>query len=552
MTKALCYKLFIAAYFLGAALCAQADTAPYGRILDFNSEKVFIEYKSVTKIESFSCSISSLSCEKTDTPAFDEEEAERVRDIDKETFFERVSRWGSFATTSANNNFAAYYSPATNGNSRTRSFFLYNRTTGKTIKKTGNVQYWDLLSEHPQLFAFSPDEKKLVYIDDREGPATLYIANIPQSGAGLVSKRLFTRNYSIATFAFFDSDTIYFTANRDDSQIWSLYKYTFSTKSIEKIAHDVSWARGVYRIGSYIAYVKMNPSSVDPELYNPSTREYKKFNIAKSSSVEADARFYSTGKFGRARGVLMKPENYSDSNTLLIWLHGGPYRNTGFTHHGYQSYSGYDFMLENLRRSNVTVLKLDYAGSFGQGRPFAESIKLGVGKRDVADVKGATDAILKGKNFQNIYVAGNSFGGYTALRSLVAYPKTFDGAVSINGVTDWKILLARLGTSIFNTHFNGAPNTKNANLYANASITSRISRLTPENKVLLIGGEADMTISPSQSRDLNQLLISEGKNSTLVTYPGEDHIFTKKESISDMCKRVITFAGANPRNLCDM
>ena len=541
------------ALFLTGAVSAMADTAPYGKVIDLSESNILIEYKSIGKIEQFLCALNTLACEKTEAPAFDEEEAEKMKDEAREIFRRKISSLGgTFIKISPQNNFAAYYISARNSNKYTRTFAVYNNTNGKISKKTGKIAYWDLLSEHPQLFSWSPDEKKVLYIDDIDGPATLYEINLPISGTKIASKRLFSKSYNVGTFTFWDNENIFFTANRDDAEIWSLYKYNLKTKKIDMVAPDVAWNRGLYKFGQYLVYVKINPSSLDPELYNPDTNEYKKFAITKVESQNIDKSFYSTDKFGRSYGVLMKPEKSNDSKTLLIWLHGGPYRTVGNIHHIYQSYSGYDFILENIRKSGVTVLKLDYAGSFGQGRVFSESVKLGVGTRDVADVKEALTSISKKEKFENVYLAGNSYGGYLALRAMVAYPKSFAGAVSINGVTDWQSLLLRIRTSIFNLHFNGLPNSKNKNLYANASIISRISRLTPANKILIIGGEKDKTISPSQSIDFHNLLTAQNKNSTLVTYPDEDHIFTKKESITGICKQMLAFLSRPENTGCEL
>ena len=136
------------------------------------------------------------------------------------------------------------------------------------------------------------------------------------------------------------------------------------------------------------------------------------------------------------------------------------------------------------------------------------------------------------------------------MRSIVAYPKQFDGAISINGVTDWATMLSDLGNSIFNLDFNGKPNKSNKKLYDKASIISRISNLANQ-KIILIQAQADKTIPPSQADLLYKVLQDKGKNVLFYPYADEDHIFKKTASIEGICKNVFTALSISLDNNCN-
>src|SRR5204863_180518 len=122
----------------------------------------------------------------------------------------------------------------------------------------------------------------------------------------------------------------------------------------------------------------------------------------------------------------------------------------------------------------------------------------------------------------DVYLVGNSYGGYMALRALVEHPNSFTGVFSINGVTDWESLIVKMKTSIFNTQFDGLPNESNRALYDQASIISRIGNIGNQ-KIEIVAGEADRTIPIWQATDMYDKLKDLGKNAKIVTYPGEDH-----------------------------
>jgi dipeptidyl aminopeptidase/acylaminoacyl peptidase len=149
----------------------------------------------------------------------------------------------------------------------------------------------------------------------------------------------------------------------------------------------------------------------------------------------------------------------------------------------------------------------------------------------------------------DVYLAGNSYGGYMALRTIVEYPETFKGVFSLNGVTDWESLMVKMETSIFNTEFNGLPNTENRGLYDQASIINKINNLGNQ-RIEIIQGEADRTIPLWQATLLTDKLREASKNVNLVTYKGEDHVFKEKKNIGDICVRMFGLIGIKPDKEC--
>jgi dipeptidyl aminopeptidase/acylaminoacyl peptidase len=254
---------------------------------------------------------------------------------------------------------------------------------------------------------------------------------------------------------------------------------------------------------------------------------------------------------GGVHGALLLPDNFSAKvpHKFVIWLHGGPYRQTSLGYHPYYSYGVYDWMLEGLRASGVVVLKLDYSGSFGYGRPFAESLQNNVGVKDVKDVLSALTSLKAKYNLSETHLMGVSYGGYLALRSLVEKPTSFASAIVINGVSDWLTLVNNNPSTIFAADFKGPLTVANEAIYDRASIWGKIPSLTTQ-KVVLLHSTADSEISFSQSTKVEGILKSAGKNVELIRLEGDDHVFRFQTSAVTACKTTFRTLGIEPGDKC--
>jgi len=363
--------------------------------------------------------------------------------------------------------------------------------------------------------------------------------------------KISTTAYNIGTFMFYDSTSLYYVGNsKENPYKWSLYNLDMKTGVDKVIETDVSYVDSITKIGTSLLIIKQQEKGYGPEIYNVKTRKLSSFKVPniKTKILIKNEEYV---KVGTSTGIVMTPPKYDAKKTypVMIWLHGGPLRQTSLGYHPYHSYGLYDAMLKLLQKNNVIVLKLDYRGSFGQGRSYSESIRESVGKGDIDDVMEAVKYMKDKYKVSDVYLAGNSYGGYMSLRAVVEHPEVFKGVFSINGVTDWEALLLKLKTSIFNTEFNGLPNDTNRNLYDQASIINKIGNMGNQ-RIEIIQGEADRTIPLWQATLLAGKLKDAGKNVNLVTYKGEDHVFKEKKNIGNICVRMFGLMGIKADKEC--
>jgi len=541
------YALYIL-IFLSTISSVEAFSIDYGSILSAKDNNILIQYYGIDKKSRFICNVSTRTCSSTKKTTLGNTNSKSIPAPLKLELDEKGARRITF---SPNNKFVSYSIRPT-AEDKNRVFVIKDLNTNEDYKISSSVLYWDLTNEQSKILEFSPDNKTLVHLDDRGGALALYHVNLDSLANGtFTSNKLQTSAYTIVDFVFTDKQTIYYIGNsKDNPYVWSLYRYNLKTDTDTLIESNVSYVDKLRKIGASLVFNRLQKNGYGPVVYNTSSKKIFQFKVPK---VDTNKKVIKDKivKISNMTGVLMAPEKISATKKypLIIWLHGGPLRQTSYGYHPYHSYGIYDGMLELLRKNGVIVLKLDYRGSFGFDRAYAEGIKGNVGKGDVTDVMDALSYMHKYYNIDKTYLAGNSYGGYMSLRTLVDHPESFDGVISINGVTDWESLIVKMQTSIFNTQFDGLPNESNRALYDQASIANRTHKIGNQ-KIKIIAGEADRTIPVWQAMTLYEKLKAENKNVSLVTYPGEDHVFKGKKAISDICRELFRFVELAPDKNC--
>ncbi|MCK5027141.1 MAG: prolyl oligopeptidase family serine peptidase [Candidatus Pacebacteria bacterium] len=410
---------------------------------------------------------------------------------------------------------------------------IWNINTGKKIS---------LPSETPAYVEFSQDEKNAVFISTRDGYQTLYSVLLENAFAGnVITERIFTDNFTVEDYLFMNND-LYFVANKETPLVWSLYQYNFKTNTTTKAVDNISYGDYIRPIKGMMSFLKIDGKNANISFYDPKTHSVKTISPIPDSPASNTIVRTEVDIVG-IHGALLKPvnDNIHQEKPLFIWLHGGPKRATSVEYHPYLSYAVYDELLERLVDSGAYVFKLDYTGSYGYGNEFIEKLTGGVGVTDVQDVINATNKLTQDLPISKIYLIGNSYGGYLNVRTLVEQPDLFAGAISINGVFDWFTLIRRIPSSPFKTYFNGTPDvtaeTENLPKYLQASIYSKVSQLT-DQKILLVLGEEDATVPTWQTQEFYYFTKGLNKDIHLLNFSEEDHILRKRENLNILCTTI--------------
>lgn len=119
---------------------------------------------------------------------------------------------------------------------------------------------------------------------------------------------------------------------------------------------------------------------------------------------------------------------------MVVFPHGGPEARDTY---------GYDNFLQAFAAKGWLVLQVNFRGSGGFGRAFAEAGRRRWAVEMQNDVEDAVAAVVASGQAdpRRIAICGASYGGYAALMGAVKTPKAYKAVVSIAGVSDLQGML---------------------------------------------------------------------------------------------------------------
>lgn len=218
----------------------------------------------------------------------------------------------------------------------------------------------------------------------------------------------------------------------------------------------------------------------------------------------------------------------------IVFVHGGP------TAHVAGAASA---AIAFYTSRGIGVLDVNYGGSTGYGREFRESLDGQWGIVDVDDVLAAARGLADSGRADpaRIAIRGSSAGGWTVLSALVR-GGVFAAGISRYGVTDLR-MLAQDSPDFEKHYINGlvGPLPEAEQLYIDRSPLTHVERI--DVPVLLLQGEDDRVVPPSQSEAIRDALDARGVEHEYVLYPGEGHGFRRAETIIDALERELAFLG---------
>jgi dipeptidyl aminopeptidase/acylaminoacyl peptidase len=236
-------------------------------------------------------------------------------------------------------------------------------------------------------------------------------------------------------------------------------------------------------------------------------------------------------------GLLVLPAGRTRNDgpfPLVTIVHGGPYESfrkqlqlESYYPAQWLTHAGYAVLLPNPR------------GGWGHGHDFAMSILGRYGGSDWDDIVAGIDALIEERvaDPDRLGIAGWSGGGFMTAWA-VTQTNRFKAAVMGAGICDWGMMAAESDLFHFQARLGGhtdwdtsAPSTNEVH-----NPISHAHRVT--TPVLIVHGERDDRVPPSQSRYFARALREFGVPHELVIYPREPHIFEERQHMIDLHHRI--------------
>ncbi len=191
----------------------------------------------------------------------------------------------------------------------------------------------------------------------------------------------------------------------------------------------------------------------------------------------------------------------------------------------------------------LAVLDVNYAGSTGYGRAYRERLRGTWGHADIEDcVLGARHLAETGVvDGARLGVRGGSAGGFVVLAAL-AFHDVFSAGISLFGVADLS-LLAEETHKMESRYLDGlvGPWPAARETYDARSPLHHVEGI--EAPLLLLQGEEDRVVPPSQAVGMAEALRERGRPVALVLFPGEGHGFREPDSIVRAAELETSFLG---------
>lgn len=236
-------------------------------------------------------------------------------------------------------------------------------------------------------------------------------------------------------------------------------------------------------------------------------------------------------------GLFYPPRNPKFSSVglppLIVEIHGGP------TSQRRAAFSSED---QFFTSRGYAVLQVNYRGSTGYGRAYAQALRGQWGIYDVQDaVSGARALVERGLvDPEKLVIKGGSAGGYTVLQALVDFPGFFKAAICLYGISNQFALAAE--THKFEAHYSDSllgPLPEAAEVYRKRSPIFHADRI--KDPIAIFQGEIDPVVPRRQSDEIVANLQRRGIPHVYHVFPGEGHGFRQPESIQRYYAAVAEF-----------
>ncbi|HPG25398.1 MAG TPA: prolyl oligopeptidase family serine peptidase [Myxococcota bacterium] len=213
---------------------------------------------------------------------------------------------------------------------------------------------------------------------------------------------------------------------------------------------------------------------------------------------------------------------------LVVHPHGGPFE--------LRDDRGYDAFVQYLASWGYAVLEVNFRGSGGFGREFVRAGKreLARGIEDDIEVAVAHATSLSEIDGGRVCIVGASYGGFSALASLIRFPGRYQCAVSIMGVSDLPLISDSSDTADskraleIDAEWIGDPETERDRLIE-SSPAYHADRI--QQPVFLIHGTKDRRVDVDHAHRMALMLDLYGAEWEELLIEGMEHGYRRNEAV---------------------
>jgi dipeptidyl aminopeptidase/acylaminoacyl peptidase len=222
-------------------------------------------------------------------------------------------------------------------------------------------------------------------------------------------------------------------------------------------------------------------------------------------SVSADGTLVS--------GVLHLPDSNAKKLPLILFIHGGPVAQDDYS---------FDMTSRIYAQAGYAVATVNYRGSSGRGVAFTNAIYGDWGNKEVVDIIGAADYLIKEgvADPNRLGIAGWSYGGILS-NYTIATDKRFKAAVSGAGSS---LMMSVYGSDQYIAQYEeeiGKPWENPKKWEALSYPFYKVKEI--KAPTLFMASQADFNVPVIGAEQMYQAFKSEGIPTELIIYPNQNH-----------------------------
>ncbi len=390
--------------------------------------------------------------------------------------------------------------------------------------------------------AWSPDGKWIAYLKSQTVDYDIYdqsqIALIPaEGGTPKILNATLDRDVSAPNWSA-DSKSVVVTVEDDRRS----HVTTFDLDGNKKVITSGDRVFNSLQRGADDTWVSISTDPMTPNeifvIENGTARRLTHIHdeSLKPLTLATVEAFDSKSKDGTTVGnFLFWPAGKSKDQKLplIMWIHGGPTSQDDFS---------FDLIPQILAAQGYAVATVNYRGSNGRGLAFSKAISGDWGNKEVIDILGATDHLIKiGKADPNkLGIGGWSYGGILTDYVTATDPR-FKAAASGAGSA---MQLAMYGTDQYTIQYEtelGVP-WKNMDKWMKVSYPFlNVEKI--KAPTLYMVGEEDFNVPAAGSEQMYQALKTLGVPTQFIVYPGQNHGLAVPSYQKDRYTRYVDWFG---------
>lgn len=234
---------------------------------------------------------------------------------------------------------------------------------------------------------------------------------------------------------------------------------------------------------------------------------------------------------------LQFPADYAPEGQypLVVIPHGGPWA---------RDYWDLDGFSQFFSTRGYIVLRVNYRGSFGFGREYAQAGYNGISTVMIDDIADATRAVMADYPIDpaRVHMFGHSYGGYAAYVSLARYKDLYASAVAVSAPTDLADWLKYQKKNDLDFSYAfwkealGSRSKKDLDALSPLYMVSDMAK-----PVLVFHGEYDRIIPVSQAEAIEKVFAKQKKNAKVRILQQQGHSIRDGNSIGYVLDEALEF-----------